>query len=323
MNFLKKYYHKFFFKQYTIGITEGSLEEIIRQKKANFAFKWFAPGHYNTSFADPFAFTSSNGKINILAEKFTTGELDGDICLLTYDATQSFSAPKVIYHGSNHFSYPAVYIENNTTNVVLVNGLTGPLLSYQFNDDQQKLVNEKVICNLPLVDATVLQHNNKYWLFGNLLEEGKSNKLYIYFADNFAGPYKAHAANPVKNDLDGSRSAGSFIKVDDCIYRPSQNCRNFYGESITIQKIIKLTETEFEEEAYFTIEANKKEEFGFGIHTINAAGNYIIVDGQKGHFQPFLQIYRAIKRLFSQNKNKLSCAVCYLHNFNFEDYMVA
>ncbi|HLG41570.1 MAG TPA: hypothetical protein VI461_17955, partial [Chitinophagaceae bacterium] len=105
--------------------------------------------------------------------------------------------------------------------------------------------------------------------------------------------------NPVKSNLNGSRPAGNFIEVDGAIYRPSQNSRNYYGESITINKIKTLTTSTFEEEEYMIIEPNKNDEFNYGIHTINAVDDIIIVDGQKGYFEPVRQLRRKLKNIFS------------------------
>ncbi|NOT90818.1 glucosamine inositolphosphorylceramide transferase family protein [Ferruginibacter sp.] len=277
----------------------------------------------DTSYADPCIFYSNKGEVNILAEEFTTGELDGRICLFKYDKTKGFSTPETILKNGTHFSYPLIYKENNKSHVLVENAFDGPLVSYEYDEVREEIGDGKVISNLPILDATILKAQGKYWLFGTLLGNGRFSKLHIYYADNFSGPYKAHAANPVKNNLNGSRPAGNFFEVDGCIYRPSQNCGAYYGESITINKILKLSETEFAEEEYMVIKANNNGEYNMGIHTINAAGNYIVVDGQKGHFQPFMQLIRAVKRLFRKNKNKLSCVAYYLHSFNFEEYAVA
>ncbi len=320
MNLLKKYYSKFFFKQFSIGILEDDIEQIIRQKKTALSFKWLKLDHYNNSIADPFVFNNSKGELNILAEIFTTGKLDGKICQLSYDTAKGFSNPEIIFGNGNHLSYPCIYKEDNKMNVLLTE-LDGELLNYEYDEKGLKLTNKKVVLDFPLIDATLLKKDNKYWFFGTLLHNGNSNKLYIYYADNYLGPYKPHALNPVKNNLNGSRSAGNFIQVDGNDFRPSQNCKNYYGESITINKIVKLSETEFEEEEYMTIKAKNSEEFNFGIHTINAAGKFVIIDGQKGHFQPFLQICRAVKRLFTRNKHKFTFALYYMNGINFEEYI--
>jgi hypothetical protein len=295
MPFFKKYYAKFFFKQFSIGIVEDDLETVIKNKRNIKSVKWLKTDHFSKSFADPFIFVKANGKINILAEKFTTGKLDGKICLINYDNLNGFSSPQILLEDDRHFSYPFIYVEGDKMFVILTE-LKGSVLLYEYDEIKQKLFNEKVICDMPLLDATFIKANNRFWVFGSL---HNSDNLHIYYADNLAGPYKPHTRNPVKNNLNGSRPAGNFITINGDIYIPLQNCSNYYGESITINKIIKLTPDEFEYEDYMTIKADKNDEYNFGIHTINAAGNFIVVDGQKGHFQPFLQIIRAIKRMFS------------------------
>jgi hypothetical protein len=320
MAFMKKYLSKLFFKQWSIGIAEYNIADIIRTKKTNLSFEWLKTANIKESFADPFVFIAENGETNIFAEQFTTGELNGKITLIGHNHHNGFSIPQTILQTESHFSYPHIYKENEKTYVLIENAFNSSLASYEYSEKRKELHTKMKICDLPLIDATILKKNGKYWLFGTLLGEGKFSQLHIYYADDFYGPYKAHTGNPVKNDLNGSRPAGSFIEVDGEIYRPAQNCSIYYGESITINKINRLSETEFEEEVYMKITANKNEEFNFGMHTINAAGKYVVVDGQKGHFQPLLQLFRAIKKRLVRNKSKFYSVAYCLQDICFEEY---
>ena len=160
-----------------------------------------------------------------------------------------------------------------------------------------------MIIDQPLLDSTIVRHEGKYWLFATRLGDGFNSDLHFY-ADNLFGPYTEHKANPVKSDLNGSRPAGNLIDVDGQLYRPSQNCRNYYGESITINRIKTLTTEAFEEEEYMVIEPNKNDEFNYGIHTINAIDDLIIVDGPKGYFEPVNQLRRKLKP-FSANPQSM------------------
>ncbi len=303
---LGRYYAKLFFKQWSIGILNDNIEDVIRNKKTDLTFKWLSKLQISQSYADPFIFISKNGEVNIFAEKFTTGLLNGEICLLSYDKSNGFSEPKVILNSGTHFSYPFIFYENEKMFVFIENAMDGHLFSYEFDESTKKLSNKKLVSELPLIDASILKRNNKYWLFGTLLGDGIDSKLNIYFSDNLHGPYIPHLQNPVKDNLNGSRPAGNFIFVDGEIYRPTQNSRNFYGESITINKIVKLTESEYEFEEYMHIKTQKNSEFNLGMHTINASGNFIVVDGQKGHFQPLKQFFRAFLKFFNTIKFTIS-----------------
>jgi hypothetical protein len=41
------------------------------------------------------------------------------------------------------------------------------------------------------------------------------------------------------------------------------------------------------------------------MHTINAVDRIIVVDGQRGYFQPMQQVLRAVKRRFAKNADEL------------------
>ncbi len=301
MSVLHKYYAKFFFKQYSIGIFEDNIQEIVKNKKKNFPINWLKLDHYSQSLADPFLFDDKNGEVKILAELFTTGKEDGKICLLTYNKNTGFSSPEIVMELDGHLSYPFIYREGDKMYVILTE-LKGSVSMYEYDASQKKLVNKKEICKEALVDASLLKEHGKYWLFGSFIVNGETDNLHIYYADHIEGPYQPHSGNPVKKHLNGTRPAGNFIKVNGNVYKPSQNCSNYYGESIVFNKITRLSESEYEFEEYMTLKADSDGEYKFGIHTINSSGNFIAVDGQKGYFQPVLQIVRALKRFFRRNK---------------------
>jgi hypothetical protein len=218
---------------------------------------------------------------------------------MVFDENLDAISQKIVLDTTDHLSYPFVYKENGKIFVFPENAFSGALYSYEFDQVRQSFFNRKEIMNLPIIDPTILKFDNKYWLFGTMLGDTLNSDLHIFYADDLFGPYHPHAGNPVKKCLDGSRPAGNFIEVDGIIYRPTQNCSNYYGESITITKITELSTSTFSEEEYMVIGANRDDEFNYGIHTINVVDDIIIVDGQKSYFQPVQQLGRKIKTIFS------------------------
>ena len=299
MSILKKYSDKLYLKQWGIGFMRGNLADIIRQKKTDLSFDWFSLDDKGVSKADPFIFKTDDGRINILFEYVSSYNLDGRISLMVCNEKLEPVMEKMVLDTKDHLSYPYVFKENGKIYVFPENAFGGSLWCYEFNQDRSLFFNRKEIIQLPLLDSTILKYDNKYWLFATMLGDTFNSDLHIFYADNLFGPYTPHIANPVKSDLNGSRPAGNFIEVDGGIYRPSQNCKNYYGESITINKIKTLTPEKFEEEEYMLIEPNKSDEFNYGIHTINAIDDIIIVDGQKGYFEPVRQLRRKLKNIFS------------------------
>lgn len=298
MGLLKKYSDKLYLKQWSIGFAKANMEELIRNKRNSLPIQWLSPESNKFSYADPFIFRTEDGQVHVLFESVSTVDLDGKITLMTIDNQLNPVAQKTLLATEAHLSYPFVYKENGKIYVFPENAFSGSLFCYEFDTATQTLINKKEVINQPVVDATITKYEGKYWLFGTMVGEKRNSDLHIFYSNSLTGPYTAHAGNPVKSDLYSARPAGNLVIVDGNLYRPAQNCSSYYGESISINKITKLNTTQFAEEEYFTIQANKKDQFNYGIHTINACGDTIIVDGQKKYFQPIQQLARKLKSFF-------------------------
>lgn len=277
--------------QWNIGFSRGNIEQIIKEKKTNLSFKWLPLNSSIQSIADPFIFKDNEGNLNLLYEDFSMIKTAnyGKIRLATLDKKFNIINNKEILDTKSHCSYPFVFFENEITYIIPETSLLNNVSAFEYDYTNKCLINKKVLINnLPLLDSTIFKHNGKYWIFATLGEnEFDNSQLNIYFADSLFGNYHPHPNNPVKNNLDGLRPAGNIFKVDGEIYRPSQNCSKYYGESITINKITKLSENEFSEEDYFKIMPDKIGEYAAGIHTINFIDDIIVVDGIKMVFKPF------------------------------------
>lgn len=298
MGLFKKYADKLYLKQWSIGFVKANLDEIIRTKQNKLSIDWLVPENNMISWADPFIFKTDDGQTHILYESVSSYGLDGRITMLTVDTQLKPVAEKLVLETKEHLSYPFIYKENGKLYVFPENAFSGSLSCYEFDPATQKLINKKQVINKPVVDATIIKQEGRYWMFCTMIGEARNSDLHIFYADKLTGPYTAHAGNPVKKDLYSARPAGNLLNVDGVLYRPAQNCTSIYGESITINKITTLTTTEFAEEQHMTLYANKSDQFNYGIHTINACGNTIIVDGQKKYFQPVQQLWRKIKSKF-------------------------
>jgi hypothetical protein len=298
MGFLKKYSAKFFLKQWNIGLSFGDIKEIIRRKKNTLTFRWLPLPGWKKSYADPFIFKDRGGRINILYEDFSTDKLDGKIDLMICDEHLNCISSQTILKTDDHLSYPFVFQKKDKVYVFPENAYSGAVYCYELNQADKTLDDRRKIIDFPLIDPTIIEHNGKYWLFGTKLgaSQEQDRLLFIYYADDLFGPYQPHASNPVKDNINGSRPAGSFIEVDGNIFRPVQNSKNYYGEYLSINKIIILNENEFAEEEYMKWYPDPKSKYNKGLHTINVAGNIIIVDGLTFYFQPFKQFMRWFKK---------------------------
>lgn len=303
-NILSKFIDKFFFKKWIIGVFRGDIKDLIRSKTFDRNINWLPAKPYDSYYADPFIIKSEDEQLKILVEDFSFEEDYGKLALMTLDKNFKQIKHKILLDTKSHISYPFFFKENNKIYIFPEAGKSGKLSCYEYDPVNESLDFITHLIDLPLTDSSIIKKNDKYWIFGTLSDlnpeatEITNYKLCVFFSDNLLGPYVAHKKNPVKNGLNTLRQAGNFIEVDGAIYRPTQNCENQYGESITINKITELNELNVVEEPYMTICIDKKNRNNFGmhtIHTINVLDDIIVVDGIKWTFSPFCQVSTYIK----------------------------
>jgi len=307
--FITQKIKKLYFKKWIIGVFRGDLEEIIRSKTFDPQIKWLWKRRFAKFYADPFILSSDENEIKVLIEEFPFKQDYGKLALMKLDKNFRQTGYKIILDTGSHLSYPFFYKEDGRTFVFPEAGQSGKFSCYEFNYSDEKLHFVKDILDVPLLDSTIIKRNGKYWIFGAIGANKQPYKLFIYYSDNLLGPYSAHPMNPVKADLDGSRPAGNMIEVDGVLYRPAQNCRNIYGESMTVNKIISFDETRFEEVPYMTISINKDNVNNKGvntIHTINALNGVIVVDGIRWTFAPIMQIKSHLDNRKKEKRMKMA-----------------
>ncbi len=277
-------FKKLYFKQWVLGVVQDDIKDIIRTKTFHQNIKWLPVNSKSHFYADPFLLKSRDGTIDIFFEDFSIEEHYGNISLMTLDSNFNEIHRKILLDTKSHLSFPFIFSENNRTFLFPESARKGRLSCYEYDPEDKSLHFLKDIVKLPLYDSTIFKRDGKYWLFGTLFENRTEYKLHVFYSDNLLGPYTPHQKNPVKNGLNGTRAAGNFIDVDGFIYRPTQNCQNKYGESITINLVTEMNETNYSEEPYMVIsidEKNLQEENIHTIHTLNFCDGLIVVDGMK------------------------------------------
>jgi hypothetical protein len=310
-NGYSKYFDKLFYKNWTIGICRADIKDIIAKKHFDPDITWLFSNSYSKYYADPFLIKSDDGKLKILHEEFPYDTDYGVLSLVTLDQNFKPKSYKTLLDTKSHISYPFYFIENKKTYIFPESGQSGKLSCYVYDPVNETMNFLKDIIDLPLRDSTILKKDNKYWIFGTTGTTATGYELYVFYAESLLGPYQPHRNNPVKLGLNGNRPAGNFIEVDGVVYRPTQNCQNFYGESITINKVTELNEKNISEQPYMDIVINKRNKNNTGIrsiHTINVVDNYIVVDGRQWTFSPFKQFkgHFRYKRIRTKHREEMN-----------------
>ncbi|MBD0296279.1 MAG: hypothetical protein ICV84_13935 [Flavisolibacter sp.] len=134
-------------------------------------------------------------------------------------------------------------------------------------------------------DATLLYHENKWWLFCCIdstgREVGMLDELHLFFSDDlFTKNWQPHPCNPIDTNTKTARPAGNIFIHENEMYRPSQDCSGSYGKAINFNRIIRLSETEYEEETVSKIVPGWEKDIRRA-HTFNFNDQITVMDGLK------------------------------------------
>jgi hypothetical protein len=136
-----------------------------------------------------------------------------------------------------------------------------------------------LLTGFPFVDATLVEHDETWWMFCTKQGDEDQTELYAFLATDWCGPWQPHPLNPVKSDTRSSRPAGACFTIGGQLYRPAQNCARRYGAALTINRIVELTPRAFREEPVLSLRPSESSLWPHGMHTINSIGGVTVVDG--------------------------------------------
>jgi hypothetical protein len=236
--------------------------------------RWLPPCQGDGYFADPFGY-SDGERSEIMLERYDYHLQRADIAAYAENRVipaiaedYHLSYPFILHHGNDIYCIPETF-ENRTVNL------------YRLNRETKKWEFQKyIIEGIDAVDSTLVFHDGKWWLFCTLQEQGPNTKLFVYYSENFDGPYIPHLNNPVKTDTRSARPAGTPFSSNGRLYRPSQDCSSTYGAKVVISEITRLDEAAFEEKEVNTISPLQNSRFNKGLHTMSALGNVTLIDGK-------------------------------------------
>ena len=295
-NIIFKLHANIFVDQWNIAVVPRPIHSFLNMQltdKLDFMFKT-SRNHY---YADPFGITLNN--INyIVYEAFDYWSFRGIINCIEFDQQNV----RKIYHNilptEGHASYPFLIGDEGKIFCLPENSSSNKLTLYEASIFPNEWIPAKdILTDFQAIDPTIVAFNGRLWLFctkGSEMNEG----LYVFYSDNILGPWQPHQKNPVKRDVKSSRSAGTPFIYEKKLYRPAQDCSKEYGGRIIINKIIKLSPTEFMEEAFNIIDPPDNKYCG--IHTLAMINNATLIDVKRRVFSP-----ASVKHLIQRNLLKI------------------
>ncbi|MBK8698720.1 MAG: hypothetical protein IPN29_03970 [Saprospiraceae bacterium] len=283
-----KLYYLFFDEQWTLFYNfepPGNIQtSLFRYKKI--------PINIDRFWADPFVIYKDD-KYYIFFEEFLYKNQSGKghISLLEIDKNGTLSRSEVVLQKPYHLSYPFVMEHKGNFYMIPESSEHKTIELYKARNFPHEWEFEmNLMENLSAFDSTILFHHNKFWLFTNICEipgSSSNEELFLFFSDELnTNNWTPHPLNPIVSDVKRSRPAGKVLRFNDKIYRPSQDCSFRYGYSIQFSEIIKLTETEYEEELVTCILPSWDKRI-MATHTFNADNGLTVIDAAVRRFRFF------------------------------------
>jgi len=239
-------------------------------------------------WADPMV-VKKNGSNYVFFEEFDYLTDRGHIAVLRIDAAGTIGDAQVALRADHHLSYPFLFEWQGTQYMIPETACANAVKLYRAVDFPGKWEFVKnLLEGVAAVDATLHQHEGRWYLFANVGESGGSSwdELFLFVAESPLGPWRAHPKNPIVSDVRGARPAGPLFSSGPKLYRPAQNCGPCYGHSIAVFEIDKLTPLDYAERFSHAIEPDWLSGI-HGCHTLSCSEDLTVLDCKTTGWRPF------------------------------------
>jgi hypothetical protein len=234
-------------------------------------------------WADPFPVRHQD-RDWILFEDYSYRSRRGYISAIELDGSGRAAQPLTALERPYHLSHPFLFRHRGVLFMVPESAQNRSVEAYrclrfpdQWTHEANLLEGERA------VDATLHCDGERWWMFVNVAPEHARHahdELWLYHAESPLGPWQPHQRNPVKSDARSARPAGCLFEQSGGLYRPAQDCTIRYGHSIVVNRIERLSPTEFSERYAWRIEPRWRKGV-VATHTLNVVDSMAVVDGMR------------------------------------------
>jgi hypothetical protein len=279
-NILKRLLQEVTREHWTVGVIDLPIEQVCRSFDPS-AIRWLTPPA-DGFVADPFGLPLEDGRLTILAETLAWNDGRGRIVAFESKPDGSQGPMRDVFAFSTHSSYPHLIQHDGGIYCLPETIAQRRVQLFKADPFPQRWVPDTVLLeDFPGADSTICFYGDRWWLFCGNHDDQDEAKLFIFHATDLHGPWLPHALNPVKCDLRSSRPAGSLFTIANELYRPAQDCSVTYGGAVVVNKIERLTPTEFVEKPFNQLTPTPDGPYPNGLHTVSAAGKLTLVDGKR------------------------------------------
>ncbi len=288
------------------GFVRRSLSSVCKAGVTADELTWLPDQGPFAYLADPFG-VDRDGSLTVFAEHFDYRSRRGEIRYCQYDQTNALIAEGVALAEPFHLSYPSLIEDEGEIYMLPEAYKSGGLTLYRsirFPDQWEPV---KRIIDHPAIDATVVRHGGRWWMFYALPgpQDRAMRELHIAYADTLLGPWTEHGANPVRSSFRDSRPGGTAFEIDGVLHLPVQDCSETYGMAISLLRVDVLTPETFEATPVQRMTSGGLlDGFSDGLHTLSGHSDLSFIDVKRIEQSPAEGWVRAqykVRRLLGLN----------------------
>lgn len=294
-------------EKWNIAMVRGTTGDIL-SGQLTLKPTWLPSPPAGTYYADPFV-TGKNHLLHIVCEDYDYRRARGMLSYIVAEpSTGRIIEKKTLLSEKWHLSYPFLISLENRFYCIPESAACGKVTVYLLDELTGTLTpHSHLIEDMDAVDPTLFHYRGLWWLMFTRKQLSDTCLYAWYSTEPFSG-FRPHHNNPVKTDVRSSRPAGTPFIFNGELYRPAQDCSTRYGGAVVINRIIRLSPDEFEEEVTGIIQPaggkNRRPQrdrssnghdghvkclavvdvgkrYRKGLHTVNFSGHHIIFDGKR------------------------------------------
>lgn len=267
--------------RWQVGLATVSLKEIVGG--AGLECEWLENPYRDGWLADPFVLSVADDRIELLVEDFRYADGKGRISKIVVNRrTKRIEARKVLLEGG-HYSFPAILRMGEKVYVYPEQSRQGQLELFEYCPETETCKRVATLSEEPLTDAVIY----KGGIYATQMPEPNGDRLRrVPISNQVLNIEPASSTAALRKgeeeyvfDECVARNAGDFFEVGGVTYRPAQECNQWYGNAVSIQR---YADGKF-------LEVRRLPD----IHTLNSYQGVTVVDRK---IFPFRWLFRLLGR---------------------------